>query len=72
MKKSITKIHVSLEVKTKDDRVLRPKMTYPPAVIKGKKTWTNKKWFEYATKDLEDKIGKLTFISGEVDKEYEN
>ena len=72
MKKSIIKVHVSLEVKTKDDRVLRPKMTYPSAVIKGKKTWTNKKWFEYATKDLEDKIGKLTFISGEVDKEYEN
>lgn len=72
MKKSIIKIHVLLEVKTKDNRTLRPRLTYPPSVIKGKKTWTNKKWFEYATKDLEDKIGKLIFISGDIEKEFEN
>ena len=64
MKKSITKIHVSLEVKTKDDQSSSSKDDLPASCNQGKKTWTNKKWFEYATKDLEDKIGKLTFISG--------
>mgnify|MGYP003966344383 FL=1 len=71
MKKKIAKIHVRLEVKMEDGRTVRPKISFSSAVITGKKQWSNKKWFDYAIKDLESKVGKLEFISGEVDKEYE-
>ena len=71
MKKKIAKIHVKLEVKMESGRVVRPKISFSSAVITGKKQWSNKKWFEFAIKDLESKVGKLEFISGEVEKEYE-
>ena len=71
MKKKIAKIHVKLEVKMESGRVVRPRIAFPPAVITGKKQWSNKKWFDYAIQDLESKVGKLEFISGEVEKEYE-
>ena len=66
MKKKIAKIHVKLEVKMESGRVVRPRIAFPPAVITGKKQWSNKKWFDYAIQDLESKVGKLEFISGEV------
>ena len=71
MKKKIAKIHVKLEVKMESGRVVRPKISFSSAVITGKKQWSNKNWFEFAIKDLESKVGKLEFISGEVEKEYE-
>ena len=71
MKKKIAKIHVKLEVKMESGRVVRPRIAFSSAVITGKKQWSNKKWFEFAIKDLESKVGKLEFISGEVEKEYE-
>ena len=71
MKKKIAKIHVKLEVKMESGRVVRPRIAFSSAVITGKKQWSNKKWFDYAIKDLESKVGKLEFISGEVEKEYE-
>jgi hypothetical protein len=71
MKKKIAKIHVKLEVKMESGRVVRPRIAFPSAVITGKKQWSNKKWFDYAIQDLESKVGKLEFISGEVEKEYE-
>ena len=71
MKKKIAKIHVKLEVKMESGRVVHPRIAFPSAVITGKKQWSNKKWFEFAIKDLESKVGKLEFISGEVEKEYE-
>ena len=71
MKKKIAKIHVKLEVKMESGRIVRPRISFSSAIITGKKQWSNKKWFEFAIKDLESKVCKLEFISCEVEKEYE-
>ena len=71
MKKKLAKIHVKLVGKMESGRVDHPRIAFPSAVITVKKQWSNKKWFDYAIKDLESKVGKLEFISGEVEKEYE-
>lgn len=69
--KKIKKIHVNLEIK-RNGSTLKPKLSFPSSVIVGKKSWSKKKWIDYAVKDLEGKLGEIELVDGTVEKEYES
>lgn len=65
--KVLKEVHVKMKI-IKDGKELNPFLKYKD--MKKRKSWSNKKWLDFAYDDLKAKIGDFTLEESDVDKIY--